>query len=55
MVFKPLSQIAAGQSLSYTLKVKGTEAGTLRLRAKLTSGASTEPLITEEATKFYAD
>jgi hypothetical protein len=30
-------------------------AGNLRLRAKLTSNASTEPLIVEELTRFYAD
>lgn len=53
--FRPLAEIAAGGKATYRIKVNGKVAGNLRLRAKLTSNASTEPLIVEELTRFYAD
>ncbi|HLJ09725.1 MAG TPA: hypothetical protein VKU82_00980 [Planctomycetaceae bacterium] len=53
--FKPLSELPAGSKIVYVIRVNGKVPGNLRLRAKLTSNASTEPLIVEEMTKFYAD
>lgn len=55
LVFKPLAELAAGDRVTYRIKVQGKTAGNLRLRAKLTTNASTEPLVVEELTKFYAD
>jgi hypothetical protein len=53
--FKPIAELAAGAKTTYLIRVNGRVAGNLRTRAKLTSNASTEPLIVEEMTKFYAD
>ncbi len=53
--FKAISDLAAGAKVSYLVRVNGRVAGNLRMRAKLTSNASTEPLVVEEMTKFYAD
>jgi len=53
--FKPISEIAAGSKMTYLIRVNGRVAGNLRMRAKLTSNASSEPLVVEEMTKFYAD
>ena len=53
--FKPLAELAAGAKTTYLIRVNGKVAGNLRLRAKLTSTASPEPIIVEEITKFYAD
>lgn len=53
--FKPVAELAAGSKITYLIRVNGKVAGNLRLRAKLTSNASTDPLVVEEMTKFYAD
>ena len=53
--FKPLAELAAGAKTTYLIRVNGRVAGNLRLRAKLTSTASPEPIVVEEITKFYAD
>jgi uncharacterized repeat protein (TIGR01451 family) len=53
--FKAIGELAAGAKTSYLIRVNGRVAGNLRMRAKLTSNASTEPLTVEEMTKFYAD
>jgi uncharacterized repeat protein (TIGR01451 family) len=53
--FRALGELPAGARTSYLIRVNGRVAGNLRMRAKLTSNASTEPLIVEEMTKFYAD
>jgi uncharacterized repeat protein (TIGR01451 family) len=53
--FKPIGELAAGAKTTYVIRVNGKVAGNLRMRAKLTSNASTEPVIVEEMTKFYAD
>lgn len=55
LLFRPVADLAAGAKISYLVKVQGKMAGNLRLRAKLTSNSSAEPLIVEELTKFYAD
>jgi hypothetical protein len=53
--FKPLAELAAGAKTTYLIRVNGRVAGNLRLRARLTSTASPEPIVVEEITKFYAD
>ena len=53
--FKSLPELGAGAKAIYVIRVNGRQAGNLRLRAKLTSSASPEPVVVEEVTKFYAD
>lgn len=53
--FMPIGELPPGARVSYLVRVNGRVPGTLRLRAKLTSNASQDPLIIEEMTKFYAD
>jgi uncharacterized repeat protein (TIGR01451 family) len=53
--FKPLAELAAGSKATYVIRVNGKVPGNLRLRARLTSNASPEPLVVEEMTKFYAE
>jgi uncharacterized repeat protein (TIGR01451 family) len=53
--FKPLPELGAGAKAIYVIRVNGKQAGNLRMRAKLTSTASPEPVVVEEVTKFYAD
>ena len=53
--FKPLPELGAGAKVTYVIRVSGMEAGNLRMRARLTSSASPEPVVVEEVTKFYAD
>jgi uncharacterized repeat protein (TIGR01451 family) len=53
--FKPLPELGAGAKATYVIRVNGVQAGNLRMRAKLTSSASPEPVVVEEVTKFYAD
>lgn len=55
IVFKPLESLGAKQKVAYRVFVTGRQAGNLRCRAKLLTGSSTDPLIVEEQTKFYAD
>ncbi len=53
--FKPLPELGSGAKAIYVIRVNGKQAGNLRMRAKLTSTASPEPVVVEEVTKFYAD
>jgi len=55
VIYKALPQLAPGQQAIFRVHVKGAVEGTHRLRAKVTSDALEEPLLMEEATKFYAD
>ncbi len=55
LTFKPVGELAVGAKMTYLIRVNGRVAGNLRLRAMLTSNGSTEPLVVEEVTKFYAD
>ena len=51
--FRPIGQIAPGESVKYQVIVRGETAGNLRFRANLTSDSITDPLTSEELTKFY--
>jgi uncharacterized repeat protein (TIGR01451 family) len=53
--FKSINELPAGTTVKYLIRVNGRVAGNLRMRAKLTSSAGSEPLVVEEMTKFYAD
>jgi len=53
--FKPLAELAPGAKATYLIRVNGTVAGNLRLRAKLTSTSTPEPIVVEEITKFYGE
>ena len=53
--FKPLAELAAGDKTTFLIRVNGKVAGNLRLRAKLTSTATPEPIVVEEITKFYGE
>ncbi len=55
LVFKPLSSIAQGESQTFRVKVTSTVAGNLRFRTRVSSASVSEPLVSEELTKFYAD
>jgi hypothetical protein len=55
LVFKGLKELAPQQTSMYTVRVKGKSAGHLRFQARLTSDASSEPIVAEELTKFYQD
>jgi len=55
IVFKSLSELAAGKTAIYRIRVRGTTEGNLRFRARLASDSIQEPLIFEELTRFYQD
>jgi uncharacterized repeat protein (TIGR01451 family) len=55
LIFKPATELAARDNLTYKITIKGTVAGTTKLRARLTSESIQKPLIVEEATQFYAE
>lgn len=51
--FQPVSQIAPGETVKFQVIVRGERAGNLRFRTHLTSDSITDPLTSEELTKFY--
>jgi uncharacterized repeat protein (TIGR01451 family) len=51
--FRPVTQIAPGETVKFQVVVCGEAAGNLRFRAHLTSNSITDPLTSEELTKFY--
>lgn len=53
--FEPLAQLGAGESATFRVLVQASVLGNHRLRAQLTSDASSEPLTDEEVTKFYGE
>ena len=55
LIFKPAAELAARESLTFKVTIKGMVAGTTKLRARLTSESIQKPLIVEEATQFYAE
>ncbi len=55
VAFKPIPEVKAGQTLTYQVFVKGDVAGDKRFRCRLTSDALSQPLFTEELTKFYGE
>ena len=55
LIFKPLAELAAGDTATFLVYIKGTASGTTKLRARLTSESIQKPLIVEEATQFYQE
>ena len=55
VLFDSLPDLAPGKRAVYTLRVKGTTAGSKRFQTRLVSDSISEPLIHEEITKFYAE
>ncbi len=55
VTFRSLKQLAPGQQAVYRVHVRGTVEGSHRLRARVTSDSLDQPLMMEEATKFYSD
>jgi hypothetical protein len=55
LIFKPLAELAAGDSATFKVYIKGTASGATKLRARLTSESIQKPLIVEEATQFYQE
>jgi uncharacterized repeat protein (TIGR01451 family) len=55
LIFKPLAELAAGDSATFKVYIKGTASGATKLRARLTSESIQKPLIVEEATQFYEE
>ncbi len=55
VVFQPVSDVAAGKTLTYRVKVKGTLSGNMRFRTKVSSDSLAEPLASEEMTKIYGE
>ncbi|MGE4002456.1 MAG: hypothetical protein AB7I48_19805 [Planctomycetaceae bacterium] len=53
--FQPVAEVGAGETLTYRVYVKGTESGDKRFRCRLTSAHLSQPLFTEEFTKFYGE
>lgn len=55
LIFKPVPQLSANDSVTFRITIKGTAAGNMKLRARMTSESIQKPLIVEEATQFYAE
>lgn len=55
VVFQSLHQLEPGKAAIYRVRVRGTQQGNHRFRARLTSESIQEPLVYEELTKFYGE
>jgi uncharacterized repeat protein (TIGR01451 family) len=55
IVFQPIATLQAGEAAKYRIHVRGTVAGDKRCRCRLTSTDLSQPLFTEESTKFYGE
>jgi uncharacterized repeat protein (TIGR01451 family) len=55
VIFEPLPKLAPRADAIYRVNVRGTGAGDLRFRARITADGLTEPVLKEESTKVYGD
>jgi uncharacterized repeat protein (TIGR01451 family) len=55
VVFDPLPRLAPKADAVYKVTVKCTAAGTIHMKARVTSGGVTEPITKDETTRVYAD
>ncbi len=55
ILFRALPEVAAGQTITFRVKVAAHSQGSLRFRALLSSESIDEPLTAEELTKFYGE
>lgn len=53
--FKPIEQIAPGETVAIRIQMKVHREGSHRLRARLTGGSLPEPMLLEEVTRAYSD
>lgn len=55
VVFKSLKELPPGETALFRVQVRGRASGNHRFRVRLASDSITEPLISEELTKFYGE
>ena len=55
VVFRSLPELPPGQTATFLVHIKGSQAGNQRIRARLVSDSIQEPLTEEEITRFYAE
>ncbi len=55
VAFQPKAQLAPGEELKYSLRVRGVSPGTHIVRAIVVSEQSTVPVTKEDSTRVYAD
>jgi len=55
VLFRTLPEVAAGQTMTFKVKVAAGSPGSLRFRALLSSESVEEPIAVEELTKFYGE
>lgn len=55
VTFNPVIELAPGNSITYRIQVRGQVAGHHRVRARLSSEATPEPLTADELTRFYGE
>jgi uncharacterized repeat protein (TIGR01451 family) len=55
VVFEPLKQLAPKGDATFTIKVKATEPGDLRMQVQVSTDEIREPITKEESTRVYGD
>ena len=53
--FRPVIELAPGNSVTYRIHVRGTSSGQHRIRARLSSDSVSEPITEDELTRFYGE
>ncbi len=53
VIFPPVDNVQPGQTLTYTIEVRASEAGDVRFQAELRAATLLEPVIKEESTRIY--
>ncbi len=53
--FRPVIELAPGNSVTYRVHVRGTTSGQHRIRARLSSDSISEPITEDELTRFYGE
>ena len=55
LIFNPIDQIAPGAQVTLRIQMKVGRDGSHRMRARLTGGGLSEPMLLEEVTRAYTD
>jgi uncharacterized repeat protein (TIGR01451 family) len=53
--FRPITALAPGETAKFQVFVRGEKAGNMRFKTRLNSASISDPLISEELTKFYGE
>ncbi|MEZ6056787.1 MAG: hypothetical protein R3C01_08780 [Planctomycetaceae bacterium] len=53
VIYRPVAELAPGNSITYRVLIRGVENGHHRFRAQLSSDSIPEPLTKDELTRFY--